>query len=132
MPPLLITACALSGFACLLGCIYAARRRYQLQKAAMWVHTEARSPRIVAVSRPNPHSIVPVKVRALRAPPPVPEWRLTDVAEEDIDMDDMPPITAIHYGLSPNDQLEGGRFDSVADDDDDPDDTNADELELKH
>lgn len=52
----------------------------------------------------------------------IPPWRLEDVKEEDIDMTSMPDVSAIHYGLSPGEVLEG----SDNNDDDDDDDSAVD------
>lgn len=60
-------------------------------------------------------------IRARLVDSPKPVWRLADIAEDDIDMDDMPEITAVHYGMSPSETLEGDTFKAaaVAHDDDD-------------
>ena len=62
-------------------------------------------------------------IRARIARPPVAEWRLVDVVEEDdIDMSDMPEISAVHYGMSPSETLEGDCFKAAVKKDDDDDD----------
>jgi hypothetical protein len=127
VPPLLVTACALIAVACLICCGHAIYRRNQRHKAVEWNR--------IVVPRPS-HIDVQEVPQQSRPEPPVPppnlsKWRLAPpVLEEDIDMDDMPQVTSVHYGLSPTDILEGDTYfgnpkKDDLEEDEDGDDTRA-------
>lgn len=60
-----------------------------------------------------------IRVRHASAAKPNAEWRVADVDEDDIYMEDMPAVTAVHYGLSPSETLEGDHFGDPRHNDDD-------------
>jgi cytoskeletal protein RodZ len=130
-PPLLITLCTLTGAAVLILCFcvawkhraapakYAPAARYEQQQQPAPVAAEETTDLQAELRQ-----VDAIRARHAAAPKPQNKWRLADVSEEDIvDMDDMPAITAIHYGLSPSETLEGDQqFNAAAADDDDDDD----------
>lgn len=110
-PPLVITLCVLAGAAVLAVCSCTAWRHYR-SRAALAAAVWHQPPR---VSAPDGKTDLQAEIRqvaSIRARHAA--WRLEDVAEEDIDMSDMPAVSAIHYNLSPSETLEGEYFNEAA------------------
>lgn len=146
MPPLLITLCTLVAAAVLMVCVCTAWKKYRstTATAAAGVAPPVKYTLAARVHKDDASTIdhvseqLQVEAARARVVSPGGNWRLGFVSEDDVDMQDMPEVSAIHYGLSPSETLEGDTFHAgdaaaaAASDGDDDDDTDmTSDLQIK-